>query len=25
MCGDHPTITRYIDYEGFCALPGGAH
>jgi sulfur-carrier protein adenylyltransferase/sulfurtransferase len=21
MCGDHPTITHYIDYEGFCALP----
>lgn len=24
MCGEHPTITSYIDYEGFCALPGGA-
>lgn len=23
MCGDHPTIKEYIDYEGFCALPGG--
>jgi molybdopterin/thiamine biosynthesis adenylyltransferase/rhodanese-related sulfurtransferase len=23
MCGEHPTITQYIDYEGFCALPGG--
>jgi molybdopterin/thiamine biosynthesis adenylyltransferase/rhodanese-related sulfurtransferase len=22
MCGSHPTITHYIDYEGFCALPG---
>ncbi|MBI2895634.1 MAG: molybdopterin-synthase adenylyltransferase MoeB [Deltaproteobacteria bacterium] len=22
MCGDSPTITKYIDYEGFCALPG---
>jgi len=22
MCGDHPTIHEYIDYEGFCALPG---
>ncbi len=21
-CGDHPTITEYIDYEGFCASPG---
>src|SRR5438445_2071377 len=20
-CGDHPTITDYIDYEGFCASP----
>jgi len=20
-CGDHPTITEYIDYEGFCASP----
>ena len=20
-CGDHPTITAYIDYEGFCASP----
>ncbi len=20
VCGDHPTITSYIDYEGFCAL-----
>ena len=19
VCGDHPTITEYIDYEGFCA------
>ncbi len=24
ICGEHPTITSYIDYEGFCALPGGA-
>ena len=23
MCGEHPTIHEYIDYEGFCALPGG--
>ncbi|MBI5514029.1 MAG: molybdopterin-synthase adenylyltransferase MoeB [Deltaproteobacteria bacterium] len=23
MCGEAPTITGYIDYEGFCALPGG--
>jgi molybdopterin/thiamine biosynthesis adenylyltransferase/rhodanese-related sulfurtransferase len=22
MCGDTPSITEYIDYEGFCALPG---
>jgi molybdopterin/thiamine biosynthesis adenylyltransferase/rhodanese-related sulfurtransferase len=21
VCGDHPTITGYIDYEGFCASP----
>jgi len=21
VCGDHPTITEYIDYEGFCASP----
>lgn len=21
-CGEHPTITEYIDYEGFCASPG---
>ena len=21
MCGEHPTITEYIDYEGFCASP----
>jgi sulfur-carrier protein adenylyltransferase/sulfurtransferase len=21
MCGEHPTITDYIDYEGFCASP----
>jgi molybdopterin/thiamine biosynthesis adenylyltransferase/rhodanese-related sulfurtransferase len=20
VCGDHPTITKYIDYEGFCAV-----
>ena len=20
MCGDHPTIKEYIDYEGFCTL-----
>ena len=19
VCGEHPTITSYIDYEGFCA------
>ena len=24
MCGTHPTITQYIDYEGFCSLPGQA-
>lgn len=22
VCGDEPTITEYIDYEGFCAAPG---
>ena len=22
VCGPSPTITKYIDYEGFCALPG---
>jgi sulfur-carrier protein adenylyltransferase/sulfurtransferase len=22
VCGDHPTITEYIDYEGFCAGVG---
>jgi molybdopterin/thiamine biosynthesis adenylyltransferase len=22
VCGPNPTITSYIDYEGFCALPG---
>lgn len=22
VCGDSPTITEYIDYEGFCAAPG---
>jgi molybdopterin/thiamine biosynthesis adenylyltransferase/rhodanese-related sulfurtransferase len=20
VCGDHPTITKYIDYEGFCSV-----
>jgi molybdopterin/thiamine biosynthesis adenylyltransferase len=23
VCGPNPSITSYIDYEGFCALPGG--
>ena len=23
VCGPKPSITKYIDYEGFCALPGG--
>lgn len=23
VCGDHPTITAPIDYEGFCGLPKG--
>lgn len=23
VCGPNPSITTYIDYEGFCALPGG--
>jgi len=22
VCGDAPTVTEYIDYEGFCAAPG---
>ncbi len=22
MCGTHPSIKGYIDYEGFCAMPG---
>jgi len=22
VCGEHPTITEYIDYENFCASPG---
>jgi len=22
VCGDSPTVTEYIDYEGFCAAPG---
>jgi molybdopterin/thiamine biosynthesis adenylyltransferase/rhodanese-related sulfurtransferase len=22
VCGPKPTITSYVDYEGFCALPG---
>jgi adenylyltransferase/sulfurtransferase len=21
VCGEHPTITEPIDYEGFCAVP----
>ena len=24
ICGEKPTIKEYIDYEGFCALPGAA-
>ena len=24
-CGENPTITSYIDYEGFCANVGGQH
>ncbi|MGF1468243.1 MAG: molybdopterin-synthase adenylyltransferase MoeB [Sandaracinaceae bacterium] len=23
VCGERPTVTSYIDYEGFCAAPGG--
>jgi rhodanese-related sulfurtransferase len=23
VCGDHPSITAPIDYEGFCGLPNG--
>ncbi|HEY8427879.1 MAG TPA: ThiF family adenylyltransferase, partial [Sandaracinaceae bacterium] len=22
VCGESPSITEYIDYEGFCAAPG---
>ncbi len=28
VCGDHPTVTKLIDYEQFCGLPslnGAAH
>jgi molybdopterin/thiamine biosynthesis adenylyltransferase/rhodanese-related sulfurtransferase/molybdopterin converting factor small subunit len=25
VCGDRPTITELIDYEGFCGLPALAH
>ena len=25
VCGEHPTITEYIDYENFCASPGEWH
>jgi molybdopterin/thiamine biosynthesis adenylyltransferase/rhodanese-related sulfurtransferase len=25
VCGDNPTITSYIDYEGFCAAPPARH
>jgi adenylyltransferase/sulfurtransferase len=21
VCGEHPTVTAPIDYEGFCAVP----
>jgi molybdopterin/thiamine biosynthesis adenylyltransferase/rhodanese-related sulfurtransferase/molybdopterin converting factor small subunit len=24
VCGDHPTITELIDYEGFCGIPARA-
>lgn len=24
VCGDHPTITELIDYEGFCGIPAKA-
>ncbi len=24
VCGDHPTVTELIDYDGFCGLPRGA-
>ncbi len=24
VCGDHPTITELIDYEGFCGIPAQA-
>ncbi len=24
VCGDSPTVTEYIDYEGFCQAPGAA-
>ncbi len=25
VCGEHPTVTRLIDYEEFCGLPGRTH
>src|SRR6202012_1751313 len=25
VCGDHPTITKLIDYQEFCGIPGQTH
>jgi len=25
VCGDHPTVTELIDYEGFCGIPSADH
>ena len=25
VCGEHPTITEYVDYVEFCAGAGAAH
>ena len=25
MCGDHPTITKLIDYQEFCGIPNQSH
>jgi adenylyltransferase/sulfurtransferase len=24
VCGDSPTVTALVDYEGFCSMPGGS-
>ena len=25
VCGDHPTITKLIDYQEFCGIPNQTH